>query len=1332
LLVATALPWALVGAIAALLAAALIGRRLVAPAGGSRGLAATAGVAGVLLLAVAGVDRSSLGGQAALEASLRESYQASWRELDDATRAVATALAALPTDDAARDARFGALAGSLSHLRPFQPSVLIFDGFGDLDCWWGPGLSPDAPRASRSASGPGIYRSALATTAYVGRSVRQGGTTWHVVAARSYSADGPPPVRAAERGRWSVARWALLPAAESGGLPSLVLDSPVVRLPSPIVSRLRSAARLAAAALLAALGVLLGVSPSLRAGRSPAGVGCRVVPLLAVAATLGAWTLGASPLAATCLFVAVLSLAVLLVPDPRRATPLVWRAAAVACGAALAPLLAAGLPFQVVGRLTEELALFDGTRAAQRLTLALLLFAGWWLATGWGGARSGRGRQPAWIVAGLAAGCAPLAIDRPLVGTTLLAVTGAAATFAAGRDRRWGTVLGLAALALWSAAAAATLRERRAQADRDTAVLATALPPSAEQVAALGSAIESRLDETLAEGSSLTWRPFDEVSDLAFALWRDSPLARRDLLSAISVVAPDGVTSSFAAGVPTDPSGHLDLRPTRWSGRVPEAWLNRRIGGERSRRDASGGAWVTRWLAVPRPGFDAGDEEERGALREIRRPGEAGDVFSERDSDLRIVLYDERGRVIESPWIEDTPELDAAWAAAKPFALRAPTPDGTARIAVATGGGVVAVAFLLATTPALAIERAASYIAGAAIPVLLLAVPALLLALPRRRIGEQLEHAWYSYSRRLVLVFTLVLLVPVVIGATWITHSHATRLAREQSVAAVDSLRSAQRILGEYVLSLEPGFGVGTALDDRLLEWLARVVRSEVHLYWDSELYASSKRDLFEAGIVPTRLSGDIWERIHGRHERVVRRLVPSVGGEYVEIYAPLEIPGTAPDATKLVLALPRLAQQEELALEIAGTRRRAFLATLALAVLLVTVGTLLARRFARPIEEIVRGTARIAEGASGLGYTPHEVDLGALATAIDQMAVRIAEARARLVVEKDLAERIAENVTAAVVGLDRDGRVVFANRLARTLLGAGPGEMFRERLRDAELSSAARAFDRAVETAEPVATRLELAGESRDWTLVRAPLAGPGEPSELVVVEDVTDVVRAQRLDAWAAMARIIAHEVKNPLTPIRLSTEHLREAWQRDREHFENVFERCTVNILRQVEELRRTANEFSLYSEIPRIEPREDDLAAAVEEVAEAYRAAPPSGIEVVLRRPANGMPASFDRRLLGRAVRNLIENAVRAAGSAGRVEIELSSTADRHCVRVSDDGPGVPDDLLSRLAEPYFSTQAGGTGLGLPIAKRIAEEHGGSLSLRNRPSGGFEATITIPRA
>jgi signal transduction histidine kinase/HAMP domain-containing protein len=865
--------------------------------------------------------------------------------------------------------------------------------------------------------------------------------------------------------------------------------------------------------------------------------------------------------------------------------------------------------------------------------------------------------------------------------------------------------------------------------DRLAAGLERLLPPAPDRVADFASSVEKELaavdPAALAPASAAGEVP----DDLAFALWRGTSLARADLLSSLTVVGPDGSRAIYSSGLPLDADGRLDLSPTRWIALAPPTWLARRAGGEAFRRDGRGRDWLVQWLAVPLPGFPGGDASAPAAADFARRA--ARGELAGAGAGGRAVLYERGGRVARSPWTEGTPPLDGALAGAPPFRRYAATPDGPARVAARAGDGYVAAVYLPLATPMIALERAGSFLVGAWLPGLAVALLLAAALRPWRMAAREVALAWRSYSRRLVLVFSAFLLLPIAVASSWVAHAYARQLERQQDASALDALHSAQRILGEYVLSLEPGFGVGTAVDDRLLEWLSRVVRSEVHLYWGSELYASSKRDLFSAGLVPARLAGEIWQRIHLDGERIARRSRRSGGAPAIEIYAALEIPGLAPEATKLVLALPQAARQGELAEAVAGIRRRAFLAAAALALLLAVSGTVLARRFARPIEEIVRGTQRIADGAPSLGYVPDEVELEALATAIDQMAARVAEARERLLAEKRLVERIAENVTAAVVGLDGAGRVVFANRLARDRVHAAPGEPLVERLRAAGAEALASALAGAPRRDEPVSARVDLGAGERDWTLVRVALPGPGEPSELVVIEDVTDVVRAQRLDAWAGMARIIAHEIKNPLTPIRLSAEHLREAWARDREHFAEVFERCTENILRQVEELRQTASEFSLYSEIPRIDRRPGDLREAIGEVVEAYRAAPPAGVTIEFDARAGAVTASFDRRLLGRAVRNLVENAVRASAAGGRVEVAVETRDGDVVVRVADDGPGVPPELVGRVVEPYFSTQSGGTGLGLPIARRIAEEHGGTLALRNRPSGGFEVTITIPR-
>nr|HRC87456.1 ATP-binding protein [Thermoanaerobaculia bacterium] len=370
------------------------------------------------------------------------------------------------------------------------------------------------------------------------------------------------------------------------------------------------------------------------------------------------------------------------------------------------------------------------------------------------------------------------------------------------------------------------------------------------------------------------------------------------------------------------------------------------------------------------------------------------------------------------------------------------------------------------------------------------------------------------------------------------------------------------------------------------------------------------------------------------------------------------------------------------------------------------------------------------------LGRLPGEQELAALGAAIDEMARRIAVAREALLREKAVAETMVEHVTAGVVSLDADRRVLMRNRVAAELLGVSVGERLDEALRREErLAPASELVAEAAreERREPWqrALRVPAANGEREWTLVWVPVPGGGEPSVILVVEDVTEVFRGQRLAAWAEMARIIAHEIKNPLTPIRLTTEHMRLVRQRDPGHFDQIFDRCASNILAQVDELQQIASEFSTYSRIPKMEAVPGDVSEAMGRLVEAYRAAPPPGVEIRFVAPSAPVMAAFDEKLLGRAVRNLLENAVRASSGGGEVMLSVSGDGAEATILVADRGPGVPPEQLPRIFDPYFSTHDTGTGLGLPIARRIAEEHGGGIAAHNRPGGGLAVEITIPQ-
>jgi two-component system nitrogen regulation sensor histidine kinase NtrY len=358
--------------------------------------------------------------------------------------------------------------------------------------------------------------------------------------------------------------------------------------------------------------------------------------------------------------------------------------------------------------------------------------------------------------------------------------------------------------------------------------------------------------------------------------------------------------------------------------------------------------------------------------------------------------------------------------------------------------------------------------------------------------------------------------------------------------------------------------------------------------------------------------------------------------------------------------------------------------------------------------------------------------ELATLVDAIDRMAGRIAQTRTALEREKQVMGSMLESITSAVVSLDSRHRVVMQNEVAGALLGSSFDRPLDEALAADPRLAVVREFVAGPAQALRSATvRLPPRGEEEpeEWTLSWVPVAD-GDPTALLVVEDVSEVLRGQRLAAWAEMARMIAHEIKNPLTPIRLSAEHMREVRLRDPESFDEVFVRCTRNILTHVDELQEIASDFSIYSRIPRIELEEGDLSAFTERLLEGYRAAPPPGVRLVYEGPARPLTLSFDPKLLGRALRNLIENALRAVAAGGTVAVRLERAGDEALLQVDDDGPGVPEEDLDRIFEPYFSTHDTGTGLGLPIARRVVEEHGGRIAARNVPGGGLRVVLRLP--
>lgn len=436
---------------------------------------------------------------------------------------------------------------------------------------------------------------------------------------------------------------------------------------------------------------------------------------------------------------------------------------------------------------------------------------------------------------------------------------------------------------------------------------------------------------------------------------------------------------------------------------------------------------------------------------------------------------------------------------------------------------------------------------------------------------------------------------------------------------------------------------------------------------------------------------------------------------------------------------------------------KQSFILTLSLVLLLglftaVWAAFFSARRLVAPITDLAGGTRAVASGDYDKRLPlPGNDELGFLVLSFNEMTSRIALARdearrsqAQLEEQRAYLEAVLARLSSGVLTVGTDGTLRTSNGAASHILGTGLGAFGGRPL--AELSAAQPMLLPLVEALAP-----HLAGSRNDWraevTLIGSsgrqllmcrgsslPGVGGIEGGHVIVFDDVTALVQAQRDAAWGEVARRLAHEIKNPLTPIQLSAERLRRKYlpkmsAQDAE----LLDRSTHTIVQQVEAMKEMVRTFSEYAHTPKIELRPLRLHTLVTEVVDLYRADP--AIVVSLDLDATLPPIAGDSGRMRQLLHNLIKNAREAVGEEGlHLRVTTRAAGGNGCrlveLVVEDNGPGFPESIRAHLFEPYVTTKVKGTGLGLAIVKKIVEEHGGVLAADNGEGGGARVTIRLP--
>ena len=487
----------------------------------------------------------------------------------------------------------------------------------------------------------------------------------------------------------------------------------------------------------------------------------------------------------------------------------------------------------------------------------------------------------------------------------------------------------------------------------------------------------------------------------------------------------------------------------------------------------------------------------------------------------------------------------------------------------------------------------------------------------RYRFGRALlREVRTSFYRRLLLAFIAATLIPVLALAFVIRGYFTAELRADVEAGAARTAAIAQRVIEESFVLQQVGEETTALINDDLLVWISQVLDQEINIFNGSQLVATSERDLFASGLLPTRTPDAVYSAV------VLDRLPSYVmedslaSLQYLVAAAPIRAAGR--DA---VLTVPLASRQQEIERQIDDLDRGLLLGVMLFVLLGAASGLYMAERIADPVKRLTRATGKIARGDFDAQVAAHSADeLQQLVTSFNQMAIDLKDQQVQL--------------------------------------------------------------------------------------------------------------EKTHRLEAWADMARQVAHEIKNPLTPVQLSAEHLLRVHADRGEPLGPVLRSCVESILTQVRLLRQISSEFSSYASSPTVQLRPTSLRDLITDVLEPYLVGLEQRITVSVDIPGAIPEVTLDRTLVGRAITNVIENALHAMPGKGSLEVRANPTPDAVVLAIVDSGVGLDAETLERIFEPYFSTKVSGTGLGMAIAKRNIELSGGTIGVESEKDRGTTATLRFP--